>query len=79
MTTLIASHGGALKECLLPKDQAQSLKLAARDYLSWDLTARQLCDVELLLNGGFSPLHGFMGRADYEAVVRDMRLAGDPA
>ena len=41
---------------------------------SWDLTDRQLCDLELLLNGGFWPLTGFMNRGDYESVCRDMRL-----
>jgi len=41
---------------------------------SWDLTERQLCDLELLLNGGFWPLTGFMNRGDYESVCRDMRL-----
>src|SRR5690606_38755664 len=33
------------------------------------------CDIELILNGGFSPLEGFQGQADYERVVADMRLA----
>ena len=37
--------------------------------------ARQLCDLELLLSGGFSPLQGFMTRADYEGVCHNMRLA----
>lgn len=44
------------------------------------LTERQLCDVELLMNGGFSPLEGFMNKATYDSVVSDMRLparAGD--
>jgi sulfate adenylyltransferase len=41
---------------------------------SWDLTERQLCDLELLLNGGFSPLTGFMNQVDYESVCRRMRL-----
>jgi len=45
------------------------------DYPSWDLTDRQICDLELILNGGFSPLVGFLNRADYEAVCRDMRLS----
>ena len=49
-------------------------KAAARDYASWDLTERQLCDIELLLNGAFSPLDGFLNRDDYDAVVSDMRL-----
>jgi sulfate adenylyltransferase len=51
------------------------LKEGSRDCKSWDLTPRQLCDLELLLNGGFSPLRGFMTRADYEAVCDSMRLA----
>ncbi len=41
---------------------------------SWTLTDRQLCDLELLLNGGFSPLTGFMNQLDYESVCRNMRL-----
>ena len=41
---------------------------------SWDLSARQLCDLELLLNGGFAPLTGFMTEADYDSVCRRMRL-----
>ena len=48
----------------------------AREARSWDLTPRQLCDLELLLNGAFFPLDGFMGPADHDAVLRDMRLAG---
>lgn len=38
------------------------------------LNQRQLCDVELILNGGFSPLDGFMGEADYNCVCHEMRL-----
>lgn len=60
---------------MLPPGQADVLKREASDYQSWDLTERQLCDIELLLNGGFTPLEGFMERADYEAVVHETRLA----
>ena len=42
---------------------------------SWDLTPRQICDVELLLNGGFAPLKGFLGQQDYDSVCQHMRLA----
>ena len=42
---------------------------------SWRLTPRQLCDLELLLDGAFAPLDGFLGRADYESVCASMRLA----
>jgi len=71
---LITPYGGRLKELYLSSVEATEEKAKARDYLSWDLTPQQLCDVELLLNGGFSPLEGFMGRADYECVVDKMRL-----
>jgi sulfate adenylyltransferase len=55
--------------------RADELNKASRDWPSLDLTPRQLNDIELLLNGGFSPLAGFMNRADYETVCTDMRLA----
>ena len=45
-----------------------------RDARIWDLTPRQLCDLELLLNGAFAPLEGVMDAAEYEGVVRAMRL-----
>ena len=45
-----------------------------REARSWDLTARQLCDLELVLNGAFAPLAGFMSAAEYEGVLRAMRL-----
>ncbi len=67
-------HGGELKNLYLDADAAEKEKQAARDYASWDLTDRQLCDIELLLNGAFSPLEGFLDRADYDAVVKGMRL-----
>ena len=61
---------------LLASDaRVAELKEASRDWPSWDLTDRQVCDLELLMNGAFSPLHGFMGRKDYEGVRDDLRLA----
>jgi sulfate adenylyltransferase len=74
-THLITPHGGSLKNLVAPVDRQVELKAASRDWPSWDLTPRQLCDLELLLNGGFSPLTGFMGKADFDGVVADMRLA----
>ena len=74
MTHLIPPHGGALKDLRLAAEAAQAARQAAVDYPSWDLTARQLCDLELLAVGGFSPLDGFLGQADYQRVLADMRL-----
>jgi sulfate adenylyltransferase len=72
---LIAPHGGELIQLQVTPDRALELKAQSREWPSWDLTARQLCDLELLLSGGFSPLTGFMNRADYEGVCHNMRLA----
>ncbi|MGQ0566324.1 MAG: bifunctional sulfate adenylyltransferase/adenylylsulfate kinase [Gemmobacter sp.] len=56
-------------------ESAQKLKIEAGNLPSWDLTARQVCDLELLMNGGFAPLKGFMSEADYDGVVASMRTA----
>jgi len=71
---LIPAHGGELVNLLVDADRATELRQTSRDWPSWDLTPRQICDLELLLNGGFSPLRGFMNRAEFESVAKDMRL-----
>jgi len=67
-------HGGELKNLYVEGQDAEDEKALARDIPSWDLTMRQLCDLEMLLNGAFSPLEGFMGADDYQGVLADMRL-----
>jgi sulfate adenylyltransferase len=72
---LIAPHGGTLVNLLMDAEHASQLQAESRDWPSWSLTPRQLCDLELLLTGGFSPLRGFMCRNDYERVCASMRLS----
>jgi sulfate adenylyltransferase len=72
---LIAPHGGELINLIAENDKASELKAHSKEWASWDLSPRQLCDLELLTSGGFSPLHGFMNRADYEGVCHNMKLA----
>jgi sulfate adenylyltransferase len=67
-------HGGELKVLYLADDEVEQEKKRSRDYLSWDLTPRQMCDIELLLNGAFSPLTGFLTEQEYGGVCADMRL-----
>ncbi|MEM9229802.1 MAG: bifunctional sulfate adenylyltransferase/adenylylsulfate kinase [Pseudomonadota bacterium] len=64
-----------IPELFVSYDSAEKLKREAGELLSWDLTARQICDLELLMNGGFNPLKGFLTEADYNGVVEDMRTA----
>jgi sulfate adenylyltransferase len=75
LEALIAPHGGVVRELYLPAAEAEALKRRSASLPQWTLNQRQLCDLELLLNGGFSPLQGFLGRADYDGVVNEMRLA----
>lgn len=72
---LIEPHGGRLVNLTADENRTNQIKTASRDWPSWTLTERQLCDLELLINGAFSPLKGFMNKEDYENVCNKMRLA----
>ena len=69
-------HGGELKNRYLKDAAPDEARRLARHAKSWDLAPRKLCDLELLLNGTFSPIEGFMGPAEYGSVLEDMRLPG---
>ncbi|MFQ5555309.1 MAG: bifunctional sulfate adenylyltransferase/adenylylsulfate kinase [Acidimicrobiia bacterium] len=73
--SLIEPHGGELVEPMVDAARAAQLQSDSRDLPSWDLTARQLNDIELLLTGAFSPLRGFLNARDYQSVLDDMRLS----
>ncbi|MBL8763429.1 MAG: sulfate adenylyltransferase [Phycisphaerae bacterium] len=79
MQGLIAPHGGTLVNTLagsapgLP--QPDALRREAAGLARVTLSAKQSCDLELITIGGYSPLTGFMGRADFESVCRRARLA----
>lgn len=71
---LIAPHGGKLNPREVQGDAAKTLEERARTLPALALNSRELADLELLANGGFSPLDGFMTRAQYASVVDTMHL-----
>jgi sulfate adenylyltransferase len=73
--SLIEPYGGRLVDLLVPEEAAPELRAYATSLPSLQLSERAACDLELLATGGFSPLDRFMGRADFERVVGEMRLA----
>jgi len=74
MVGLKDPHGGVLKNLYLDEEGVKQEKARGRDLPSWDLNMRQVCDIEMLLNGAFSPLEGFLSEADYRGVLSEMRL-----
>jgi sulfate adenylyltransferase len=71
---LIAPYGGKLVNLLVSSDELDELKAYAATRPSIQLSDRAICDLELLAVGGFSPLTSFMGKADYQRVLDEMRL-----
>ncbi|CAG8651326.1 462_t:CDS:2 [Acaulospora colombiana] len=68
-------HGGFLKDAhARDAHKYNELLDESKTLPSIVLTDRQLCDLELIMNGGFSPLEGFMNQGDYNRVVNELRL-----
>ena len=72
---LITPYGGRLVNILVDPDHRHEILNHASRLLSLQLMPRGLCDLEMIASGGFSPLDRFMGQADYERVLEEMRLA----
>jgi sulfate adenylyltransferase len=74
----IAPHGGVLVDRFADEATRSDLlaRAAASELPELRLNTRELSDLEMIAAGAFSPLTGFMTRADYERVVAEGRLAG---
>jgi len=73
-SSLVQPHGGRLVDLMASPERAGELLAESVQLPFVTLNDRQLCDLELLLTGGFSPLTGFMVRRDYESVLENLRL-----
>lgn len=72
---LISPYGGKLKNLVVPAEEKDDLKAYAATLASVQLSARAICDLEMLATGALSPLEGFMNEADYRRVLEEMRLS----
>jgi sulfate adenylyltransferase len=75
MEALIAPYGGTLTALLAEPERAADIRRDALTYPSLDLSWPQICRLELLLSGAYSPLTGFMGAADLKSVLSRLTLA----
>jgi sulfate adenylyltransferase len=73
-STLISPYGGKLISLIVSNEERQELVARSSRLPSVKITARSLCDLEMLATGAFSPLDRFMCKADYERVLTEMRL-----
>lgn len=72
---LIDPYGGKLVNLRVASEEREELRARAHALPRVQLTTRNVCDLELLTTGGFSPIETFMGERDYHHVLREMRLA----
>jgi sulfate adenylyltransferase len=75
MSKLVDAHGGTLIDRIVPEKDVQALQKRAETLPKLTMDAREVADVELIAIGAASPLTGFQGKADYESVVHNMKLA----
>ena len=73
--TLVTPHGGSLVDRFVSEGDRAALLEKATSLPKITLSFKQACDLEMIAIGAFSPLTGFVGKADFEGICRDMRLA----
>ena len=71
---LISPYGGQLADLIVTGEEQQELLERSKRLPSVQISARSMCDLELLATGAFSPLDRFMSKADYDRVLTEMRL-----
>lgn len=74
MDSLITPYGGELKSLLASSERSAAIKQEAMTLPSLDLSWKQICELELLLNGALSPLAGYMNRAEMHGVLSSLKL-----
>ena len=76
MSTLVKPHGGGdLKPLLLEGDALAAEQARAKDLPKVEVSSREAGDIIMMGIGGFTPLTGFMTRADWEGVCDGMKMA----
>lgn len=71
---LVSPYGGTLVDLMVSEEEKDELLEKSSRLPSIQISQRAMCDLELLATGAFSPLDRFMGKADYERVLTEMRL-----
>ncbi len=75
LAKLNTPYGGKLIDLMAVEEEHQQLTELAQRLPTVKISPRSVCDLELLSTGAFSPLDRFMGKADYERVLTEMRLS----
>src|SRR5215213_9922382 len=75
MSELLSPYHSPLVDLTVKGQELEELRAYASELPSLQLSARSVCDLELLAIGAFTPLQRFMSKADYQQVLDDMRVA----
>lgn len=73
--SLVPPHGGMLIRRIVSETEAATLREEAANLPRIVLSSKQACDLEMIAIGAFSPLTGYVGKADFDSICTNMRLA----